>query len=1109
MRVRRPESDLLFAGEHPIRFSLSLLSLVVATYALCRVWPAAWTPTSLAPLWVEWKEAENLTHFSTLWAVQATLAALVYPIVIAFVTVYLQKRPAADASLHLYVLDSGALAAGLSSLALVVVMAAQYVALPFIGTRELRSWAAIDAAWFFLNALLTAYFLFRTLDFLRADVQSRVIRRYAVTVALPRDIQRLNLFQLLAQAHSKGWIPGPSYVDKEAPEGPRIFLSRFSFGTGEPQGTLRIREPSRLINVRLWLLRIAVARWLMRARRWPRPPNTRRFRQDQWPLLTVHVTPGTEYRESMPLATVEAGPPLAHWQQALIRWACVFRPVRRERYEIRVKSILGELEADARGAAASGLAEAFERALEPLISLHTLLLGAALDKDEGGQVGSWASLPDILTSFERPIYEGWTNAYRSIFEAAINAMEINARPLLRLCNIVLLLHGDNLEHSPVPVSENVLQLPPLMMYQLANWWSRKIEEQGTTDHGAHQMAVLAAPQSSTYEEVISSFVGGWENAQVSIADIPDVAEGFTWSSAPTIATLNWTHLLETARMLLVAVLRGDKVAAEWLADVLSKWWGRYDLDRQAFALFDKADFVTFEHLNLEWEKVSTLLGIADEDLRWSGGRIEAVQRAVLVAALRNLWTDTRLLVVELLLSSVMEPGPFDGSLAFYIAAGLLSGRQWRSGGTLTDPLSTLSANGYLASKVRQYAGGADRPGSYETRLSGLISRVKDAERPRMIGSRAYSFMGADDIGSLREQQVAVFVLLSNREWRPGESLRRQINLWMESRYESIDIVRFAVDGWLRLLEQAPELSPNLLGALLTATGKSHDAAEGVQRAKLGFESLKDLVESLRTEALAAQPIDPERLLEIAQFASSKAFTAASGKFPIQMFACLDTSRGPLEDFTLVSERMPKGELTRTAMDQRAGNEQQFWADTLALQVGALLLNDVLGKAEPQELFVGDPASFWTALKAEAARFFARHTHPILILDNAARPEWVWNWTHGDYGSEYPRPDDLNVRRVEGRGDGYVCDFNEIEIYVGPVPPGYSLLVAREAFHSVVFKEFEPGRYVDVTCAPRPDSNVLVDLRLRVSRRVNVGDTHWVRLRYGANSAKPLASGRGQ
>jgi hypothetical protein len=788
---------------------------------------------------------------------------------------------------------------------------------------------------------------------------------------------------------------------------------------------------------------------------------------------------------------------LAPWQLLLIRWACVFRPTRRERYEIRVKTILRELEADARDAAASSRVEAFERAYAPLVELHTLLLGASLGKDPSGAVGSWALLPDILTAFERPVYEGWADTYRSIFLAAITAMEVNTRPILRLCNLVHLLHGDELSSSPVEISENVLQLPPLMMYQLASWWTRNVEEQGTTEHGPQRMAVLAAPQIRTYEEVISNFVGGWENARTLIAEIPDVSEGFSWSSAPKTVRLNWKHLLETARMLLNAVLRGDKVAAEWLADVLSKWWSRTDVDHEPFTLFGRSDFVTVEYLKLNWDRVANLLAITDEDLRWTGGRAEGMQREVVAAAVRNLWTDTRLLVVELLLHLAGDAGPPQNeSLALYIATGLLNGKQWRSGGSLADPLNTLTASRYLTAKIRQYAGDADTRGGYEALLSQLIAGVKDAERPSMIGSRAYSYFGADDIASLRKQQLILLVLLSDKDWSVGESLRRQISLWMEQRYQSIEIVRDTVESWLHHIENDSGVSSELLNGLLILTGKRHDAS-AKQRAKLGIESLRDIVESSRTETLAAQPIDQARLDEIARFASGKGFVAASGKFPIQLFGKVNHVREPLEDFTLVRERVPKGELTRIAMDRRAGNEQQFWEETLALHVGALLLSDVIERATPHDLLVPDPGSYWTALKAEASRFLARHTHPVLVLDNRARPEWLWQWTHSDLESTYPRPDDLSVRRTSGHGDGYVCDFNEIEVYVGPVTPGYSLLLAREAFVSVAFREFDPGRYLDVSCDARADSSVLVDLKLRLSRRVEVGDVHLVRLRYGS------------
>jgi hypothetical protein len=1102
LALSRVERDLLFAGEHPIRFSLSLLGLLLVGSLFAFVMPAA----TFVPNWTEWKDAENLAHFSTLWAVQTTLAALVYPIVIAFVTVYLQRRPGAEAFVQLYVLDSGALAAGLSSLTLVVVMGAQYVLLPYSGASRLRDWAAFDAVWFLLNAVLTACFLFRTVDFLRPEVQSRVIRRYTINVALPREVYRLNLFQVLAQAQSKGWLPGPSYLDTAAPDGPRIVLSRLSFGKGQPQGMFRFREPSRLVNVRLWPLRLALGWWMYRARRWPRPSGPPARRQYSWPLLTVAATPGSEYRESVHLATVESGPPLAYWQRALISWACVFRPLRLERFEIRVKAILGELEAEAGEAAGNARVESFDRSYEPLVGLHTLLLGASLAKGEDGSIGSWAVLPDILTAFERPVYIGWADTYRSLFLASIAAMEVNARPIQRLCNLVQHLHGNDLNSSPVEVRENVLQLPPLMMYQLGAWWTRRVEEQGIVDHGPHRMAVLLPPHSRVYEEVVASFVGGWENARTLVADIPSASKAFAWASAQVIAQLNWVHLQDTARMLLSAVLRGDQVGAEWLADVVTKWWGSIDSDHQAFVIFDKADFVTVEHLRLEWARVSALLNITEADITWGGGRVETMQRAVLIAAIRNLWTDTRLLVLELLLFVAgKDTSTLADSLAINIAVGLLRGQQWRSGGTLTDSLSDLTAPKYLATKVRQYAADGDVRGGYEQLLSRLIARVKDMERPGMIASRAYSFSGADDLDSLQEQQLLVFALLSNRDWRAGEPLRRQIDIWVSQRYESIELVRHTVDSWLQRLNLDQEQPPNVLDALFRRTEKTHNPQEGRDRTKAGIESLRDVVEGARTEALAAQPIDSARLLQIAQFASSKGFSAASGKFPLQLFRSLEYSTEILQDYTLVRKQVPKGELTRVAMDQRAGNEEQYWAETLALHVGALALSDIIGGTQSHDLFVPDPGTFWSALKAETTRFAARDTHPILILDNATRPEWVWHWTHAEQGSEYRRPDDLTVRRVAGRGAGYVCDFNDIEVYVGPLSPGYSLLLAREAFRSITFTEFEHGRYVDVACDARTDSRVLIDMKLRLSRRVEVGDVHLVRFRYASDSTESPGS----
>lgn len=1107
MALSKIERELLFSGEHPIRFSISLLALIIAIWILLQVLPEEW----FLATWHDWQASEQFSHFSTLWAVQATLGALVYPIVIAFVTVFLQRRPSAEAFIHLYILDSGALVAGLSSLALVLVMGIQYFLIPTYGTQTLPMWVALDSAWFLLNAALTFYFLFRTIEFLRPEIQHGVFRRYAVSVALPRDVMRLNSFQVLAQTYDYGWIKAPSYLDDKAPDGPKVWLSRFGFREGEAQGIYHLSEPARLVNVRLFPLRLVIASWMRAATKWPKPEGKQQLSKGDWPLLNVKMTPGTIYHDSTSLATVDAGPPLSKWQQKLLQIAYVFQPIRKERYGIQVKSILQEIEADTKAAAGKPDVEAFDKAYETLVELHELLLAASLAKSDGGEIGSWALLPDITSFADRALYLGWSDTYRSIFLAAIEAMERDARPIRRLCHLVQHIESDDLQKSPVEIRENLLQLPPLMMHQLGNWWVRRLEEQGIMEHSPHRMSLLRAPLHRVYEEVVSTFVGGWENAKVAIAVIPESTKDFDWSMAPTLGRLNAFHLQETARMLLAAVARGDQAAAEWLADVLCKWWGKYSYEDEPITLYGKTQFLTFEHLSLDWAIVFDELGLTEQDLLWDGSNSVVIQRSTFLAALKNYWTDIRLLVVELLLhwASQDQSNLLNESLAMEIATGLLVGKEWRGGNQLLDSLSELTASSYLNAKVRQYAANGAWRSGYVGRLNQFIERVKDMERPDMVSSRIYSFSGPDDIDSLQEQQLILLAALSTNAWTLSETLRGQVETWLSKPDQrNIEVLRREVDEWLQRLRQQKEKTPKVLTILLNRLGKKHDAEFGQLKAEQGIESLKNHVETLRGEILAAEPIDPQRLEQIAQYASNKAFDKTTGKFPLQLFNEVKNSSNNLQEHTLRRQQVPKGELTHIEMDRRSVNEEEVWARAMTDIVGRVLLSDVLGSCNTRELIVPDAESYWMALQSEAAHLIQQGKHPILILDNATRPEWVWQWQHSDYDSKRPRPMDLSVQRFKGRGNGYICNFNDIEVYVSSLPYGKSILLPRETFNSVEFREFAPGKFVNVTVDERPESKLLVDLKLTFERQVELSDGEAIALNYmnGINPIiKPKAS----
>ncbi|WP_163310629.1 hypothetical protein, partial [Enterobacter kobei] len=79
--------------------------------------------------------------------------------------------------------------------------------------------------------------------------------------------------------------------------------------------------------------------------------------------------------------------------------------------------------------------------------------------------------------------------------------------------------------------------------------------------------------------------------------------------------------------------------------------------------------------------------------------------------------------------------------------------------------------------------------------------------------------------------------------------------------------------------------------------------------------------------------------------------------------------------------------------------------------------------------------------------------------------------------------------------GYVCDFNDIEVYVAPLPIGQSILLSGDKFRLLTFTNFGDGRFVKVEVAELEGVRNLVDLKLTFSRSVEAGQSRVVRLVY--------------
>ncbi|MGY6122184.1 hypothetical protein ACW9YQ_17780 (plasmid) [Paraburkholderia strydomiana] len=1089
---------LMLAGEHPALLSVGLPCLFWLTYELAHLLPIALMPHG----YIGWGQSEQLSYFATLWSVQATLAALAYPIVIAFVAVFLQRRPAADSFMQLYMLNSGALAAGLSSLLLVVVMGIQYFLMVYRGAPSLLGYGVVDTVWFVANAILTAHFLFRTVEFLRPEVQVDIVRRYVARVAFPREVSRLYAFQVFAQGRRLGWTPLPEYADQSADDGPKVLLSHYFFEDGEAQGAVRLRSESRLVNVRLWPLWFVLRAWSDAAHRLPPPKKASNEYLVKWPLLSIPLTPGALYTDTFDLARVTAGPELSPAHRQILRHAFVFRPVARERYEIRVQTVIEEFALDARTAALNADDKVFTRAWSALIDVHELLLGLSAFVDDNGRHSSWALMPDGDTFFQRSMHENWHNGYDSVFVAAIDSIPRNSSLIRRACHLVTHLNRDVLARMPTEVNVGLLQLLGLLMYRLGSWWTQRIEEQGASDCGAHRAVSLNPPLRGHFEHVVSTFVAGWENAKKHLADIPEARSNFVWTDSHAIARLHSEHVQGTARLLLSAVARGDRTTAEWLADSLIKWWDDLHYENVHYTLYDKTSFVTIEDLKREWNDLAAHIGLTIDESAPQSDLVMEQQRGVLLAALRNLWSDIQLVTIQLLISWMYERRflSFTDSLAREIAVALLTSHAYRPGGTASETLSSFAPQDFFVAIIRPYASASSFRSGYAELLSHFVARVKDEGQSNMISSRTYSSTGADGLDTLLTAQLTLLAIQSVSEWAVPPAFERQFDIWVEHDFASVNRLLEYLRTSLVNLRAGQEFSTEVADALLESPKRDLTSAAAVEHLTRSLEKVQQRIESAKTDALVNGPIDPDRLLSISRFASSKAFSQADGPFPFNLFGIIEPVPEQLDDFTLTMSQVRKGELTVAEIDQRAINDGDFWARAMREHVGARVFGDVLRLLRLRDHVTTDAETYWETLKIEAGKIAQAGLQPILLLANQARPDWVWHWQHSDFIQKYQKPSDLRVwKKFEDR-QNYVCNFNEIEIYSGRLAAGQSIVVAKEAFKRLRFQQLENGLFVETTWKARSDSQILVDVLLKFSRRVDTEQPDAARLLYTADAA---------
>ena len=1083
---------LITAGKNPKRLSFGLLIAVLLTLA------AAWGyQTFLAPVTgVQPSPLPELEqYFFTLWTVQATVAAMIYPIVIGFVTLLLQRRHSAKASLQIYLHDSAALPTGLSALFLVIAMGVQYLFIDVAGKQVFVYWLLFDVLWFLINITGVIRFLVCTFNYLRPEQRAEIVRAYAINHVLPAEMRRNLEYNFFHRAVDYSWLPGPSFGEEENNSNTVILIDPFGRDMGDVQVRNEKKDKWFIRDVRLRLLSLAIKSWQGREEK---IASSQKGQPDVFAgqgrtrMFVLPYAPGDQFEAKYGLCRTDGGEGLRCWEKWLVRQAYVLTPKEKKTVSLSISDILNGLIVEVQVAMEVNEEVAYREVLEELVDLHIALIQAGDIVTGEGRRDNYAHLEDRDHAINVRMHVLWARGYRRLQEAAVEKLSVSDAYFKDMVHVPGWLVDRLKAVRPTAIPVHFVHLSRLMHNRLNRWWSRTLEEQGLLSHGPCDPATLKAPAFRIYDAAIKAYVGAWESLKNNRYP-PARGEAMSWKQYGEISEFYTGHLDNTLYMLFDSLTLGNQDGAEWLCDSLIKWW-----DTSSYHLDDAGDYIRDERkLTLElsqkpWETAKDVLDLFSPDVEEGD-----VPKALWAACIHNYWIDLCCvsLYAMILLGKSCE---CEKSLPARLAGHLGKGKALREGGNAIGrrwPIHALED--LIIAIIRQYYFDGGRQG-YRARLNEVVKGIFDQGKPAWVLGRLYSVSGDEDLYDLSDGQLVLMCLLINNDWTPSEKFMKTIQNWGREDDSGLREFTKQLEQWKDRLNALEFLEYNhffscvkeKFGSTIESLGNAATALND------GFDRLIGGIDGFRDEQLRDAKVSEERLREVAQWSSRLGFSRDDGDVPVSLFREVQHSEEDYAEHSLTISDMNKGEFVEPAMTQRVSNEDEWFARAISNRVARSVMAEILRFLNPMSVDVDGPLAYWGQIQLAVSRIRKEGGIPILLIAHRTEPRWLLDWTRSSYVEDIERPEGLRlVRDKEVDSDDYVGSLNDIPVFVAPIGIGSSYLISREALDTVKFTEFEDGVFVKVSAEPVQGNDMLINLRVVWRFELELKQSECWRLQY--------------
>lgn len=1038
------EKVIRLASEHPIAHLLTVSLLTIATSAICWAAPRFWDFQIAS---TAYSGSDFLAYFSTLWTLQATLAALVYPLVIAFVAVLLQRRASAKLSLRLYAIDAAVAPSGVSALSLVAWMTFQYFALPYVEARVMAAAMVGNIVWFLHNSLLTAWFLYRTVQYLDDGFRYEVFSRFAIRVAFPREVHEHLLGLMFSNAQTDKVLPGASYGTSEA--GPQVLL----YPMTEGQACVVIPNPDEkvVVDVRLRLLRWAILLWLRQSRGVDQNNSPSRPQA----MLLIPIVPGEQAPLSLIACRVQNAPTPGWLAQFLIRKSVVLGPPLSSQFDFSCSDVLEEIAVEAMTLVEQKRYEAARETISALVDVHAALIKAGAFKSNEGLDDNATLLPSPYGFASQRIHERWLNVYRPLAEVSVQTLAVDMSVYERHCHLVHRM-SNRLKGQHLDILVNLLHISGYLMYRLGIWWTAQIEERGVLTHNAMVGARLPLPIGAVYDRALQRFVEGWEAVRIWESDVEHTNVDDAWAYHARGARFAGAQLDKLVRMILTAISRGDTAAATWLIDSFANWFeNQHYLARRFNGRDDRYRFLTFPCLRRPWAEVRSELGpvAVPRDER------EAAED-VMVTVLHRYWTDLRLVLVLILLDWT-TPSSAHGAFTLDLAASLIKGENPRSGEVTMTPLKNPEQLLFRIMRIELDSH------SYGDLLDTLVDDARDLRRPDMMAGRIYSRSGSDDVASLRRAQAHLLIAVGSA------AVERQPNV-------NAIIDRCGTD--LQLLDRISRLTSEISSCVGTSAIDMTEPIPAAVRFSVDLPNNLDETRTWMTQMLAATEVSSkaahqatlanaqislQRLYAVAVEVSRFVLSQENDEFPFTVAtsrnAVVDAGQQNRAAFTGVR----KAPLTEPPLEPSPDTENARFNNQIATNVAGQMVWDYLRRHNLVPLPATPERDFLVALTTSVNSLVAQGQTPILLL-SSQKPEWTFPY------QDIP-VDGITVRPPnQGDVSSLFSYVNDIAAHAVSLAGAASYVVPLEDFISLQYTLRDASTCISVTAAEMANQTLRVE-----------------------------------